>query len=206
MKKMGATALSTLAGGMLLVLLLYLAVASVAFDEGQYIRSPAPYDAMAEQLVGYLRGQTAGLSDLYTGREKAHMADVLALFQGGRTLALLCGVFAAMFLGLAGILGGRSALRPGLLAGYGIVLGLLAGLGVWAAVDFSGFFYAMHEIVFTNDLWLLDPADSMLIRMMPLSFFIRVIRTILVRFSLGATALGTLTFFLLRTPKGRAAA
>ena len=49
-----------------------------------------------------------------------------------------------------------------------VPLGLL---GVWAAVDFSSAFAFFHELLFTNDLWLLDPRTDLLIRICPSSMF-----------------------------------
>ncbi len=37
--------------------------------------------------------------------------------------------------------------------------------------DFDALFIRFHQLVFTNDLWLLDPATDALIRMLPEPFF-----------------------------------
>ena len=55
------------------------------------------------------------------------------------------------------------------------ILGVLATLAiaaVWAAIDFESIFVLFHKVAFSNDLWLLDPRSSMLIRLMPTSFFV----------------------------------
>ncbi len=44
-------------------------------------------------------------------------------------------------------------------------------MAIWAAADFSTFWVSFHELFFTNDLWLLDPAKSVLINMVPAQFF-----------------------------------
>lgn len=49
-----------------------------------------------------------------------------------------------------------------------VPLGLLA---VWALVDFNAAFNFFHKILFTNDLWLLNPATDLLIRICPASMF-----------------------------------
>ena len=38
-------------------------------------------------------------------------------------------------------------------------------------VDFNTAFTVFHEIFFTNDLWLFDPAEDYMIRMLPEGFF-----------------------------------
>ena len=38
--------------------------------------------------------------------------------------------------------------------------------------SFDDLFFRFHEVAFTNDLWLLDPSTDLLIRLMPIEFFI----------------------------------
>ena len=45
------------------------------------------------------------------------------------------------------------------------------GLGLLFASDFTKYFTIFHEIFFTNDLWLFDPATDYMIRMLPEGFF-----------------------------------
>ena len=47
----------------------------------------------------------------------------------------------------------------------------LAIFGIWAAVDFNSAFNFFHRILFTNDLWLLNPETDLLIRICPSSMF-----------------------------------
>ena len=49
-----------------------------------------------------------------------------------------------------------------------VPLGLFAA---WAALDFSAAFNFFHEMLFTNDLWLLNPATDLLIRICPIGMF-----------------------------------
>ena len=41
-----------------------------------------------------------------------------------------------------------------------------------ACIDFDSLFVLFHKVAFTNDLWLLDPRTDLLIRLMPIEFFI----------------------------------
>ena len=56
---------------------------------------------------------------------------------------------------------------------WGVVgLGAFVGVaGVWAAIDFNSAFNFFHRILFTNDLWLLNPETDLLIRICPSSMF-----------------------------------
>ena len=68
----------------------------------------------------------------------------------------------------------RRGLPPGVIAGL-LIVAALAG-GAYALLHVSGFeriFTGMHELLFTNDLWLMDPQTDILIRMMPQRLFER---------------------------------
>ena len=52
-----------------------------------------------------------------------------------------------------------------------ILLIPLGAFALWAAVDFDGAFTFFHRLLFTNDLWLLDPRTDLLIRICPESMF-----------------------------------
>ena len=47
-----------------------------------------------------------------------------------------------------------------------------AVLVLLACIDFDSLFILFHKVAFTNDLWLLDPRTDLLIRLMPIEFFI----------------------------------
>ena len=53
-----------------------------------------------------------------------------------------------------------------------VLLAVLAAFLVWALADFEGLFVTFHRVAFTNDGWLLNPGTDMLIRLMPVDFFI----------------------------------
>ena len=48
----------------------------------------------------------------------------------------------------------------------------LAVLLIWALADFDGLFVTFHRVAFPNGGWLLNPETDLLIRLMPLNFFI----------------------------------
>lgn len=56
----------------------------------------------------------------------------------------------------------------------GIILVPIAVLGMWAAIDFDSAFTFFHKLLFTNDLWLLDPRTDLLINICPQSMFMRM--------------------------------
>ena len=134
-------------------------------------------------LAAYLAGKTnsldrpvtlrgAAVDSPFNAREKSHMEDVRRLFQIGLSArAALAALGAALIAG--GLLfGERSARQMGAL----LALAVFTAAGVVAVVllrsaDFNALFIRFHELVFTNDLWLLDPETDALIRMLPEPFF-----------------------------------
>ncbi len=121
-------------------------------------------------------GEPAALP-LLSEREQAHMADV-------RALIAVCDRVKAFCVPLAGTLavamawtGVRLARRRrqvalGTLAGLGVILLLIAlGTLYLRAAGFERAFIGLHELVFTNDLWLMNPQTDILIRMMPQRLF-----------------------------------
>lgn len=198
MKKKLSVALGAAAGLALAIVLLYLAVISFAFAKDNYPQE-GQYADMADAMIVYLQGDTDDLPDtLFTERERLHMVDVQGLFAGARALATWLAWGGLALCAAAWLAGGRRALGKGLLIGLAVFLAFIACMGLWALIDFTGWFTAMHELVFTNDLWLLDPAESALINMLPETFFSSAVATIALRFALGLAVLALAAVALLR--------
>jgi integral membrane protein (TIGR01906 family) len=140
-------------------------------DAGVSAEVMRDYDGM---MADYLAGDEAALDDaaLFGDQEIAHMRDVYALFaaaRGVRIVALAAGLL-LLFLSAFRRARWRRAFAVGGAVGMALFLLPLGAIGVWALVDFHGAFRAMHEHIFANMLWLLDPG-SFMIRMLPEPFF-----------------------------------
>ena len=114
--------------------------------------------------------------DAFNAREIAHMEDCQRLFRLLRSLRLGLAVAAALLVLLSLILEWREkpARRAGIAPMWIGSLILIVPLGVfalWAAIDFNSAFNFFHRILFTNDLWLLNPETDLLIRICPSSMF-----------------------------------
>ena len=114
--------------------------------------------------------------DAFNAREIAHMEDCQRLFDLLRTLRLGFAVAAALLVLLSLILEWKE--KPARAVGVAplwigslILTVPLTIFGIWAAVDFSSAFNFFHRILFTNDLWLLNPETDLLIRICPSSMF-----------------------------------
>ena len=114
------------------------------------------------------------------------MADVKHLFLGGlklrNMLLILAGVIAA------GLFVWRRNIRELLTKAYKHAAAVFAVavvvLGIGFMADFTTCFTIFHEIFFTNDLWLFDPATDYMIRMLPEGFFFSMVFRILQYFIL----------------------
>lgn len=122
--------------------------------------------AIADEVVDYLAGRRDDLPTFQT-HEQAHMVDVRNLFRLAMAVAAL-GLPAA-----AGLWLGR---KKGFLGVYWKtalgLLGVIAVLVIWGAMDFGSLFVLFHRLAFTNNLWILNPATDLMIQLMPTAFFI----------------------------------
>jgi len=117
---------------------------------------------------------------MFNQREIDHMVDVLALIRAMR-------VFMFFSLSIASIAWftnrKKSWFKDLFKKTYSIALGLLGGfiggLSVFAILDFPAFWHLFHQVLFTNDLWLLDPRTDRLVNMVPLNFFMTLVFSIL---------------------------
>ena len=162
-------------------------------------------DAMdvTRQMMAYLRGEGNTLSvittvdgreqDFFNEQDRFHMGEVRDLFIGGlniRTGALVIAVLCILLLILT-----KADLEKTVPAGYQAALAVTAAalllLGIACAVDFNTVFVKFHHIFFDNDLWIFDPAEDYMIRMLPEGlFFDMVVR-------IGCIFAGLLAAFLI---------
>jgi integral membrane protein (TIGR01906 family) len=120
-----------------------------------------PHSSVLRETVRvliYLWGAGDLSSYLYTSLERMHMFDVQQLFG---LAAFICGM------SIPFILAGLRALRT--TRRYYLVL--LISLGVVCLYAFDWAFVLFHEVLFSNDLWLLDPGSYLLI-LFPSTFFV----------------------------------
>lgn len=147
-----------------------------------------------ERLARYLGGDSTALSDelgggvlscavipvpvfgetqpAFNDREMTHMLDCYDLFALLRKVrsrlipwAILLGVGGAYLLRDSRRIRWAAWLSPL------ILLVPLGAFAIWAVADFNAAFNFFHKLLFTNDLWLLDPRTDLLIRICPQSMF-----------------------------------
>ena len=125
-----------------------------------------------EDLVVYAQigGETM---EFFNQREKEHMVDVKDLVLDGINLRRILIVYICVAIALVKLLGFnfKTMLSWSIGVIFPIVIAIAMGLGAIISKDFTGAFVKFHELLFTNDLWILDSATSRLINIVPEPFF-----------------------------------
>lgn len=144
-------------------------------------------------LLDYIKGKRDNLDllvsidnqdvQMFNQREKDHMVDVKALYNIVNEIRFIGSIFVAIMILLSIGVGdyvnirlNRNIMRASLIF-LGIVVLYLAS---YALLDFNAFWIQFHELIFTNDLWLLDPRVDRLIMMVPYDFFLGLVTQIVV--------------------------
>lgn len=145
-----------------------------------------------ELLLDYIKGEEASLDfpvvidnqkqEFFNQKEKDHMVDVKVLYSKALLVRNLS--FFVSLLGISTILFRKDykdiflmkQILGNVLISYGLIIGSITLI---ALIDFDFFWTSFHELVFTNDLWLLNPAKDRLIMMVPLEFFTGLVYRIL---------------------------
>ena len=157
--------------------------------------SATAYPDYAKAVTGYMTGAQADLTVKaadgterpgFSERELAHMADVRGLVRGLNLFRFVTGGLALLGFGLNWWSGRKKGEREtamkaavkGAAVGSYLLLGLLLALAVWGAVNFTGLFVTFHRVFFSNDLWLLNPREHLLIMLMPTPFFVWYVKQI----------------------------
>lgn len=193
---------------LLIVALLFTCVQAVVmdrdfFEREYYLMGTAralgvDHDALmdaTDKLLKYIDGKEDSLKfkisvqghkvDAFGERERDHMVDVRALYENFRTFRNFCAPLAAALLLIIALILRRDVVKL-MCKCYTIAAcvftAFFGGLVAWMAVDFNSFWNAFHTVFFTNDLWILDPASSLMIRMFPLPFWFDMVMRILVIF------------------------
>lgn len=179
-------------------------------DFDVYEREYEKYDVLSEldmtmddamyvthEMMDYLRGDRETLSvvtdvdgkrqDFFNQQDRFHMSEVRELFLGG--MAIRAGACVSMVVCIILLLLMKADVRRILPSSYLITLaavGLsLAVAGVMALVDFNAVFVMFHHLFFDNDLWIFDPAEDYMIRMLPEGLFADMAARIGVIFAAG---------------------
>lgn len=157
-------------------------------------------DRAAGELVAYFENDAPTLRiivtqdgqevSLYNSRETQHMQDVKSLMRVVYRLNEVSLAFILAYVTAVFLWSGERPLRSLALqamAGVGVGAIALLALGAFALAGFDQAWTKLHELVFNNDLWRLNPATDHLIQMFPERFWEEA--TVIVAILSGAEAL-----------------
>ena len=167
-----------------------------------------------EVLLDYLQDNRNDLSIdvVQRGQEKQmfnqleidHMVDVKNLYQSAMTLRVIS-IVVFLLLTILYLTEMKSewfyAMFKGYqyaLLGFGIIL---FGIVSYVIVDFQGFWILFHKILFTNDLWILNPLTDNLILMVPQEFFNQLVINIIVTITVSLVILYLIMWYLAKPKK-----
>lgn len=156
---------------------------------------------VTREMMAYLRGDRDTLSvvttvegteqDFFNEQDRFHMGEVRDLFIGG--LNIRTGAAAVALICLVFLVVSKARLRKILARSYQIALGITGAavlfISIAAVVDFNAVFVQFHHIFFDNDLWLFDPAEDYMIRMLPEGLFADMVLRIGILFVAGLAVL-----------------
>ena len=177
-------------------------------------------ESVVNDILGYLRGERADFDiqaritvngvasetavSIFNEQEIIHMKDVLSLLNLAlfiRNLALVLFLIAFVCL----LKWNRWAIIKGLFWGSTLSLGIILIIGGFFYLNFDGAFTLFHQLVFSNDLWLMNPKTDRLIWIVPGPFFFNlIIRMVLYAIlPLALTGIGTGMLFKKKEIKNR---
>ncbi|HZX12519.1 MAG TPA: TIGR01906 family membrane protein [Candidatus Nanoarchaeia archaeon] len=138
----------------------------------QFQEDPATINNHFEQVLAYLQDDTKELeTPFYNKKEKQHLQDVKKLYITSRTLLAIAAILffsSALFL-----LKKRdyTTLNQSLLIGAASTLIITLLIAALSIIDFEHSFILFHKILFSNNLWILNPETDNLIKMLPQELF-----------------------------------
>lgn len=198
----------------IVVLLITSFQAALYADFDFYEKEYEKYDVLSElgmkmedvmyvthEMMDYLKGDRGNLEvittvdgkeqDFFNEQDRLHMADVQGLFIGG--LHLRTGAAILLLLCLMILVFAKAEWKyiiPRAFQVAVVVTGVASALLAFLFTrDFNAAFTKFHEIFFSNDLWLFDPAEDYMIRMLPEGLFSDMVIRIGVLFIAGLVIL-----------------
>ena len=135
-----------------------------------------------QNLLNYLNKKEQLNTDWFSKKDILHMVDVQNLYTFSHNIMIYCLItFIISTIIIILILRRKSLLYITKIFNKVLLLFivLVGGLSAVIAYNFNSFWIKFHTTLFSNDLWLLSPSESNLIKMVPEEFFICLITKII---------------------------
>lgn len=148
-------------------------------DELEYI---------SNEIIKYINGTRDNFDivnedkeSYFNSKEIKHMEDVLVLFDKGRVLKQISFIFTLVSL-IYLFVKERESIPKTLIKTFISWLFIFVIIIIMTMLNFNKTFEVFHEILFTNDLWLLDPTEDLLINILTEDFFFKLFLNIVLVF------------------------
>ena len=144
------------------------------------------YDKLIDNtsnLLDYLNYNAELNTSWYTPKDILHMVDVRTLYNISHKIMIIFLIIFIISTILLVVLCKRNTIYyisktfNKVLLSFFVVIG---GLACIISYNFNSFWIRFHQLLFSNDLWLLSPDESNLIQMVPEEFFISLITKIII--------------------------
>lgn len=188
----------------------------VKFNENEITKATGMEESelhrVIERITGYLSGRYDDLNLMvdikgeqmlmFNDKEISHMVDVRKIFDD---LSILRYILIAVLVLGTGFLyrkkrGNAHFYRIMTANGIFTVFVFLMLL-IMVTTDFTKYFIKFHQMFFSNDLWILDPATDRLIQMLPESFFSDITVSIVSAYGIISVIIGVIGIYLLKKDK-----
>lgn len=136
-----------------------------------------------QNLLNYLNKKEQLNTDWFSEKDILHMVDVQNLYTFSHSIMIYCFItFILSTIIIILILRGKSLIYITKIFNKVLLLFivLIGGLSTIIAYNFNSFWIKFHTTLFSNDLWLLSPSESNLIKMVPEDFFVNLIIRIII--------------------------
>lgn len=122
---------------------------------------------------------------MFNERESLHMIDVKELYENAMFVRNVCAVVTIAGIIVLAVLKKKQmfsllALRYQRCAAVFMVVVLM--LTIFILTNFNAFWTMFHKVLFSNDLWLLDPRVDQMINLFPEPFFFAMVKCIILVF------------------------
>lgn len=186
--KISYKALSLISLFALIIIVISTTVQFITFNQDAYVRfyknnnideitgkSIDELSVIISNLISVMKSESKRdvISDDFSEKEVIHMLDIRDIYRNIKIIKYIS-IIAFIGINFIFLLYDKKELylkfiNKGILMFY-ILLFILS---VLAYIDFNKYFILFHEIVFTNDYWILDPNKDLLIQIFPEDFFIK---------------------------------
>ena len=125
-------------------------------------------------MLDFVQSKTDSIASIFNEKEVEHMKDVKSLYELAKKVQWIClGVTVCIVLIFYKVERRHmfSFLAKGFIQASFCFLFFIGVLALWAWIDFTDFWYRIHTLFFTNELWIMDPRTDFMILICPENMF-----------------------------------